>query len=176
MRFLVILLALHIPFVDVKAAPSPQIPDYIIFRNDTLATYTLILEQYLDKKDNKNIQLFGLRFSDEASLNCWRGCQAIYKIENDSLFLVDIIDCGGLRHINKKESLKRIKSLFGEKIVNERVYIDWFSGSIKFPLSDKVLRWDGVFYKIFEKETVINITAGKVLTIQNVSNYVHVRN
>ena len=78
---------------------SPQMPDYIIYGKDTIATYNLILESYLQRQDTSEIdKLFGLSFRDGSSFNCWRGYQAIYKIENDSLFLVYIINCGELRN------------------------------------------------------------------------------
>ena len=41
-------------------------------------------------------------------------------------------------------------------------------------MSNKVLRWDGVFYTIYEKETVVNIFNGKVLNIVDVENYENV--
>lgn len=154
---------------------SPQMPDYVVYGKDTIATYNLILEQYLQKQDtSKTEQLFGLTFRNEASFNCWRGYQAIYKIENDSLFLVDIINCGERRNgqINKIESIEKIKAIFKDKLVNGKVFINWFSGYINFPLSDKVLRWDGVFYKIFEKEKVITISNGFVSNVEDVNNYI----
>jgi len=55
-----------------------------------------------------------------------------------------------------------MKSIFGEKVKNEKVYIDWFEGYINFPLTKKVLRWDGVFYTIFEREKVVTISNGIV--------------
>lgn len=113
---------------------------------------------------------------DGATTNCWRGYQAIYKIENDSLFLVDMINCGERRSgkIDTAASAKKMKTIFKGKVENGEVYIDWFSGDISFPLKsldNKVLRCDGVFYTIYEKETVINISNGKVLKIENVENY-----
>lgn len=154
---------------------SPQMPDYIIYGKDTIATYNLILEQYLQGKDTaKTDELFGLSFRNGSSFNCWRGYQAMYKLENDSLFLVDIINCGELGNakIDTTQSLKKIKSIFGEKYRNGKIYIDWFDGYINFPLTDKVLRWDGVFYKIFEKERIINISKGLVLKVEDVNNYI----
>ncbi len=158
---------------------SPQVPDYIIFRGDTIATYNLILEQYLQGQEKTpSEKLFGLSFRNslngEFSFNCWRGYQAIYKIENDSLFLMDIISCGERRNgkISKAKSIEKLRALFSDKVLNERVYITWFSGDIGFPLTDKVLRWDGVFYTIFEKERVVNIHGGKVLRVEDVENYV----
>jgi hypothetical protein len=160
---------------SLRLFASPQMPDYVIYGKDTIATYNLILEQYLQKLDTAETdRLFGLAFRNGASLNCWRGYQAIYKIENDSLFLVDIINCGERRNgqINKTESAEKIKAIFKDKLLNGKVFINWFSGYINFPLTDKVLRWDGVFYKIFENEKVIIITNGKVNKIENVENYV----
>jgi hypothetical protein len=154
---------------------SPQMPDYIIFKKDTIPTYNLILEQYLQKKDSAETdKLFGLSFRNGSSFNCWRGYQAIYKIENDSLFLVDIINCGEVRNRNfdKTQSNEKMKSIFGEKLRNGKVYIDWFEGDISFPLTNTVLRWDGVFYKIFEKEKVISISKGVVLKTEDIENYV----
>ena len=154
-------------------------PDYIIYKGDTIATYNLILEQYLQRHDTtKTEQLFGLIFRNSTdgniSFNCWRGYQAIYRIDNDSLFLVDIINCGERRNgtIDKIASFKRVKEVFGDNFINSRVYVNWFSGDLNFPLSNKVLRWDGVFYKIYEKETVVSISFGKILNTENVQNYV----
>lgn len=159
---------------------SPQMPDYIIFKGDTIATYNLILEQYLQRRDTaKTEKLFGLSFRNNTngsfSFNCWRGYQAIYKIDNDSLFLVDIINCGERRNgkIDKTVSIGKMKEIFGDNIIGDRVYINWFSGDLNFPLNNKVLRWDGVFYKIYEKETVISIAFGKVINMENVDNYVN---
>ncbi|MBS1950125.1 MAG: hypothetical protein JST37_03880 [Bacteroidetes bacterium] len=150
-------------------------PDYVIYGKDTIATYNLILEQYLQRQDTaKREQLFGLVFRDGASFNCWRGYQAIYKIENDSLFLVDIINCGELRNgkIDKTQSFEKIKSIFGDKVKTGKVFINWFDGYVNFPLTNKVLRWDGVFYTIFEREKVISISNGLVGKIEDFENYV----
>jgi hypothetical protein len=67
-----------------------------------------------------------------------------------------------------------MKAIFKDKVINGKVHIDWFSGDISFPLknpNNKVLRWDGVFYTIYELETVISITNGRVLNITDVDNY-----
>jgi hypothetical protein len=119
-------------------------------------------------------KLFGLSFREGSTFNCWRGYQAIYRLDNDSLFLVDIISCGERRNktINKRASADRIRSIFRDKFINESVYINWFSGDMKFPLTNKVLRWDGVFYTIYAREKVITISKGNVLNAQDVENYV----
>lgn len=173
----VVFFFIFLTFSSLRLCASPQMPDYIIFKRDTIATYTLILELYFQKLEIPDRgRLFGLSFRDGSSLNCWRGYQAIYKIDNDTLFLVDIISCDERRSgkIDKAASAEKMKAIFKDKVVNDKVYIDWFSGDISFPLknpNNKVLRWDGVFYKIFEQETVISITKGKVLNIADVDNY-----
>lgn len=174
-KTLSISLFIVLTFSSSQLLASPQLPDYIIYKGDTIATYTLILEQYFQKQDKaEQGKLFGLSFRDGASLNCWRGYQAIYKVENDSLFLADIIYCGERRSgkIDKAASVEKMKSIFNDKFSSDRVYIDWFSGDMKFPLTNKVLRWDGVFYTIYEREKVISISNGKVSAIEDVENYV----
>ena len=53
---------------------SPQMPDYIIYKNDTIVTYNLLVEQYLQKQEIvESEKLFGLSFRNGASFNCWRG-------------------------------------------------------------------------------------------------------
>ncbi|TCC87429.1 hypothetical protein [Pedobacter hiemivivus] len=154
---------------------SPQLPDYIIYKNDTIATYNLLVEQYLQKYEHVDReQLFGLSFRDGGSFNCWRGYQAIYKIENDSLFLADIIDCGSLRKtlLDKSTSIKKMQAIFRDRLTNGKVFISWFSGDLNFPLTNKIVRWDGVFSTIYEKEKILHISNGNVSNIENINNYV----
>lgn len=153
---------------------SPQMPDYIIIKGYTIPTYTLLLESYLQKLDTIEAQrLFGLAFRDGASFNCWRGYQAIYMLQGDSLFLVDIINCGDLRNknIDKLKSLNKIRTIFGNSVHQNRVFINWFSGLINCPMDNSILRWDGVFYTIYERETLLRIDLGKVTNMKNVINY-----
>lgn len=162
-------------FWTTELVASPQKPDYVIYGKDTMVTYNLILEQYLQRQDKKKTEeLFELTFRDGASSACWRGYQAIYKIENDSLFLVGILNCGELRNgkIDKVQSIQKIKSIFGEKLKNEKIHIDWFEGYLNFPLTNKVLRWDGVFHRIFEREKVITISKGLVVKVADFNNYI----
>lgn len=156
---------------------SPQMPDFIIYGKDTSATYNLLLEQYLQRLDSpKTEKLFGLSFRNGSSFNCWRGYQAIYKIDNDSLFVVDVINCGELGNgkIDKAASAEKMKTIFGNHLVQGRAYINWFSGDINIPLSKNLLRWDGVFYKIFETERIVNIVNGSISKVEDISNYVEV--
>ena len=60
-----------------------------------------------------------------------------------------------------------MKEIFGDKVENNRVFINWFTGLINFPdktEKNKILRWDGVFYKIFEYETVLGFQNGNLIS------------
>ncbi|UKB83361.1 hypothetical protein LF887_20470 [Chryseobacterium sp. MEBOG06] len=126
--------------ISIKTLASPQMPDYIIYKNDTIPTYNLILEKYLQKINPGKDQLFGLSFRNRESfgvpLNCWRGYQAIYEVIDEKLYLTRIISCGELQgksKINIEESTRKITEIFGNNVRNNRVLIDWFSGVINFP-------------------------------------------
>lgn len=170
-KLVAILLAL---FFAKNAFASPQLPDYIIFKADTIPVYHLIFEQYLQKNEN-SIQgnLFGLKFKEGASLNCWRGYQAIYIIENDSIFLKEIIGCGEYRNglsIDQEASGKRLINIFGDRVKNRKVFLDWYSGGFSLPKGN-LLRWDGVLHKTFDEETLVQVKSGKVKSVSEITNY-----
>lgn len=159
---------------------SPQVPDYIIYKNDTIAVYQLILENYFHKTGTTdNGQLFGLSFRENSSTSCWRGYQAIYTIQNDSLFLTHILSCGELRYnkdsLDIKSSDEKIKQIFGNKVHINKVYIDWYSGDISLPRGD-ILRWDGVFSRTYYKEEILSFKKGLLSKNKLVDNYIALPN
>ena len=181
MAKLLLIISLFPIFVEQLTA-SPQLPDYIIYKNDTLLTYNLLLEKYLQKKNPDEDKLYGLSFRNPPleelnmgiTVNCWRGYQAIYKIENDSLFLTDIIECHSIRKIDKELSDKNLLAIFGGQVKNGKVFVDWFSGNISFPqkMPNELIRWDDVFENIFLFETLIKVANGKIRYYKDIQNYV----
>ncbi|WP_406684365.1 hypothetical protein N1F78_01140 [Seonamhaeicola sp. MEBiC1930] len=180
-RILTIILLIF--FVSNSFA-SPQVPDYLIYKNDTIATYNLLVEKYLQTRKDDKGRLFDLSFrnsiddTEGTSLNCWRGYQAIYKIENDSLFVSSIINCHSLEY-KEKVPKNYIGKLFGEKVKNGKVFIDWFSGNISFPTKrndNKEIRWDGVFERTFIYETALKVENGKITQNSNEQNYINLKN
>lgn len=155
-------------------------PDYIIYKSDTIALYNLLLEDYFHKAGTSDQgQLFGLSFRDNSSTSCWRDYQAVYAIENDSLFLKYILFCGELRYrkdsLNFKSSDEKINQIFGDKVVNKKVYIDWYTGNISFPRGD-LLRWDGVFSRTYYKEEILSFKKGLLSRKKLVNNYIDLPN
>lgn len=170
-----IVFAASILFFSEDGIASPQLPDYVIYKGDTIPVYDLILEQYFEKINKSDEgSLFGLKFRNGASLNCWRGYQAIYLIKNDSLFLTDIIECGersGGRPVDRHASMKRAKDLFKDNAVNGKVFLDWYTGEFSLPKAG-LLRWDQVLFKTFEQETLVQVEHGKVRRLLEIENYI----
>lgn len=171
-------------YVSNSFASSPQVPDYLIYKNDTIPTYNLLVEKYLQTRKDDKGRLFDLSFrnsidgTEGTSLNCWRGYQAIYKIENDSLFVIAIIDCHSLEYQNEIPK-NYIDKIFGEKVKNGKVFIDWYSGNISFPAKkndNNEIRWDGVFEVTFMHETAIKVDKGTVIEISEEQNYIDLKN
>lgn len=78
--------------------------------------------------------------------------------------------------IDTLASSNKMASIFGSNMKNGMVHIDWFSGNLNFPTSNEVLRWDGVFNTIYERERVLNILNGVVMKVTDVENYEQVPN
>jgi len=154
-----------------KGFGSPAIPDYIIHQSDTIRFEYFILGIYFRKLDSAGIAI--PQFSEGMTLNCWRGYQAIYQVERDSFFLVDIINCKAFndRKIDKASSRQKMKIIFGEKVKNGKVFVDWFSGVVSFSLNNICLRPNDIGPSSYEKEHVLKIVKGHVLESKDILNY-----
>lgn len=167
-----------------KLEASPQAPDYIIIGNDTLPLYHLILEDYLHsiEQTTDSNNLFGFSFRNDfgygiTSTNCWRGYQAVYILENDSLFLKDIIPCNSLRELcvdDINNSNEQMRKVFKERFKNNRVFIDWYSNDFAIP-KGKPIWWDGIFTTLYDKEKIYSVRKGILIDNHIVSNYIKVK-
>ncbi len=179
---LIILFLVLVPIVNLKA--SPQIPDYLIIGNDTLPLYQLILEDYLHslEQSTDSNSLFGFSFRNDfgygiTSTNCWRGYQAVYSLENDSLFLKYIIPCNSIRKLDVDDihnSNEQIQKIFHEKVKNNKVFIDWYSSEFTIP-KGRPIWWDGIFTTIYDKEELYTIRKGILVDKHIINNYQKVK-
>jgi len=169
-------------FIFQNSFASPQVPDYLIYKNDTIPIYNLILEKYLKENQNSDKgRLFGLSFREGSTPNCWRGYQAVYVIKNDSIFLENIFDHGELYSLFGKKNIidsnsisiskTKMKSIFKDKIKSGRVFIDWLKEDISIR-NGSLLRWDGIFHKIFEQEILFRVKNGIVTNVKKIENYI----
>lgn len=159
---------------------SPQIPELLIYKNDTIPIYNLIIEEYFQKNEKRTgknrFEQLGVKDIAGITFVAARGYQGVYKIENDSLFVVDMISQSiFLSQDNEVVELNQIKSLFKDQYKNGKVFVDWFSGNIAIRDGD-LLRWDGVFVCTFEKEKVIKVEKGISKNIIEVQNYIDLPN
>ena len=107
-----------------KAFGTAQIPDRLIYNNDTIRLYSNPLESFYNE-DNPRPMHFGVSGGSTA---CWRGYQATWEIKDNKLYLIEIADCHFqrecivtdsaiiyLRDKLQPEWLEKIKSLKGTK-------------------------------------------------------------
>ena len=180
-KWLIILNLLLASIGNLKA--SPQAPDYLIIGKDTLPLYQLILEDYLRSIEQPadSSSLFGLNFRDNfgygISTGCWRGYQAVYSLENDSLFLKYIIPFNSLRKLDVDDinnSNKQMQRVFQEKVKNNKVFIDWYSSEFTVPKGKRIW-WDGIFIAIYDKEELYTVRKGILVDKYIINNYQKVK-
>ena len=166
MKRLAIIFICFLSLNHIKA--SPQQPDFLIIGKDTLELYFLPLE-HLDsiKLSEFRQDLIANKENSTSSLYLWREYQALWRLENDKLYLV------GLR--NNPNSEKILKATFVDKYKNNRVLASWFSSRLAIA-KDKVLRWDELFSRTYIKEEIFDFKQGKLENRKLVENYIKVEN
>jgi len=122
-RFSIIIIFLLI--LNLKTFATAQIPDLMVIDKDTFFMHTNPLEIYLDSIGNRDFP----DFVGGGSTACWRGYQAVWRVENDSLFLEKIQSC----HRDEGDIDANLHKMFRDKFINGRVYADWYTGLIVLP-------------------------------------------
>lgn len=124
------------------------------------------LYPYLKKKN--------IRFVPDSTA-CWRGYYGWWSIENDKLYLTNLI-----AYIPKQtdEKIDARRALFySEKVGLEylfpgqdKVFAEWFSGELRIP-HGKMLRYVHQGYaSIYEKELFLKIVNGKLVDSRKIDN------
>ena len=141
---------------------TEQSPDILIYKSDTIFIDTYPLENLMESDSLLKKKIF--ENSDEICMSsgCWRGHVATWKIENDSLFLIKLIN--GCEDFEFK-----LENVFGEKNVeNNQVFANWFSGDLNASFEEYLyfdpLSWEDIYSKSIKcrvlngKVEIINIT------------------
>ncbi len=123
MKFYTIILILLI--CNLKAFATAQVPVLMVIGKDTFLMHTNPLEIYLDSIGNREFP----DFKGGGSTACWRGYQAVWRVENDSMFLEKIQSC----HRDEGDVDANLEKMFGDKFINGKVYVYWFTGLIVLP-------------------------------------------
>ncbi len=114
-QFLSILLLL----ISLKLWSTYQVRDIVIFENDTLFMETHV------GLGNRVDSLFE-SYPNHNATNCFRGYRAEFLIEENQLYLTNILSCEFPEDRNKSD----LKILYEELYNDGKVLVQWFSGSI----------------------------------------------
>jgi len=142
---------------------SPQVPDILIYKGDTLSLFSNPLELYLKLKG----------FGDDArgcnSSACGRGYVATWLVRNDSLFLMSIKSCSnyvvagvvtGLECENSDTSrvMKFVRKEFNARVT----FASWYSGDLLSPQGRLIQYVHMGYSSTYERELQFKIENGLV--------------
>lgn len=137
-----------------------QIPDYLIYKGDTIAIFSNPLEKYFEKIGKREL----IDFVGCGSTACWRGYKAIWELKNNSLYLVEVTSCHNRCGLEIKNA--DLKKMFG----TETVLADWFSEKIIVPQGKRVQYIHMGYASIYEKELHISFKNGIKTREKTISN------
>lgn len=173
-KFLFIVVSSFLPNrLSAVTLISPQDPDVLIYNSDTFNIYNLIIDDLIDEILENNGELFGLKFRDGMSFNCWKGYQVIYEIVDDKILLNAIVDCGSMsRYLEGDRS--SVKSNIQNKIIEfqKGKWIKSANTELVIRKNNNLIRWDGVFDRVYENELLLTIRNGKIVRDKNILNYI----
>ena len=159
-------LILFILFFTKICYGTGQVPDFLIYKGDTLAIFTNPLEKYFDQTGKREL----IDFVGCGSTACWRGYKAIWELKGDDLYLIKITSC----HNNCGLEIKNadLKKMFGQDII----FAEWFSGNIVAP-KGKLINYIHMGYaSLYEKEDIFSFKKGKLIGKKTYQNYIDLEN
>jgi len=160
-------------FIAGQAFAASQVPDICIIKKDstqdTLVVFVYPLEEYFDLQGSHEIP----GFKNCNSPSCARGYQAVWKIQNDSLFLINLQGCNEQMSWCDESAMPNLKAMFGDECQNNKVFAKWVTGKYRFMHGDEVPL---INKQIFDTEKQITFLAGKVKRNRKVVNVKSRRN
>ena len=141
-------------FSSLLLKATEQTPDLLIYKSDTIYIDKFPLE-ILSEQDS----IVANRLNDTTCLStdCWRQHIGIWKIENDSLFLIGLKDCCDYKEIP-------LNKVFNEsEIKNGKVFANWYSDNIKSGFGKWLAFDEDNWHNIYEKNIELKIINGEIL-------------
>lgn len=143
---------------------TSQIPDRLIYNNDTLSIFANPLEQLSDI-DSLRSKLFGDK-KGCMSTACWREYFAEWTIVDSQLYLTGIFSC-----CYYKDNIKSdLQQLFGDKFINGKVKADWVTAKMLSPQGKQLYYVHMGYESLYEKEVVYEIVNGQLKGITTYDN------
>lgn len=137
-----------------------QVPDYLIYKGDTVAIFSNPLEQFFEGTGKTEL----IDFVGCGSTACWRGYKAIWELKNDSLFLRQITSCHKDCGLEIKDA--DLNKMFG----TDNVFAFWFTGKLLIPQGKRVQYIHMGYASIYESELHISFKNGLKTNEKTVSN------
>lgn len=147
-------------FIGNSVFATGQVPDYLIYKGDTVAIFSNPLEQYFELTGKREL----IDFVGCGSTACWRGYKAIWELNNDSLFLRQITSCHNGCGLEIKNA--DLNKMFG----TDDVFANWFTGKIVIPQGKQVQYIHMGYASIYERELHISFKNGLQANERTVSN------
>ena len=171
-----IIIVIAILFVQQLHAgeSSPQSPDMLIYEGDTVGIFELMIDPIVDELRESKGSLFSLIFREGGNFNCWKGYQAVYQIKEEELHLQTLLKCGGYDLWASGDTAVQQKRLFDEVINILGGTKIPYSGSIYVRASNQLVRWDGVFDRVYKEEKQLILKNGNLIRKAEVKNYIDV--
>lgn len=142
-------------FIVSASNATEQRGDILLYKSDTLYIHRYPFEILMNKdlSISKRLGKTKCIVSD-----CWRLYVGIWKIENDSLFLVGLRDC-----CNRLIPLTKVFAK--QAISNSKVFASWYSEEFDTGFGKILSFSEEKWETIFEKRMKLKIQKGKVLSI-----------
>lgn len=163
------LLILSIALFDTPAEEknrfqqTPQAPDILLFKGDTLAINATPLEAYFDQVGERNAKFFPSCMSSA----CGRGYQALWQIEGGSLYLHSIHDCC---NFTTQLPASKMISLLGDRFDGDRAFAEWYTGILPSPQGKRLLYRHSGWGGIYEYDVIFHIKKGVLVKRDTTSN------
>ena len=154
-----VILTYILVFIPSLVFCTGQIPDLLIVKKDTVPIFSNPLEEYFKKKGEREL----VGFKGCSSTACWRGYKAIWKLKNDSLFLMKVTSCHDECGVTKNADLI---AMFG----SDTVFANWYNGKVIIPKGELVHYIHMGYGSIYEKEKHLKFKNGVLKREEIISN------
>jgi hypothetical protein len=141
-----------------RASGTAQIPDFLIYKGDTLSIYANPLESYFDSisRPDSVFEKYGYN-----STACWRGYIGYWELRNDSLFLVEL---------QGDSAIIDLSLIFKDRKTNNEIFADWVDYPINNPFGE-LIHYEHMWYaSIYEFERDFIFKKGILTEIKEYDN------
>lgn len=138
---------------------TPQAPDLMIYKGDTIGVYPFILQEYIRKHPNKEAFYEEKRDLRKMSFGCWRGFISLFEVRNDSLYLVKAY---GEKDVD-------LSLIFGKK---GNIFVSWVSDTLTSPEKNLLYDHNHLWAGYYEYETDFVFEKGILKNVKKYKNQI----